>query len=79
MQERMRKIDKIIAALSALTKFAEAFTLGFAVFQLVNAARGIMEKNPQKREEAKDNIKYIAIGVILCVSAEIIINYLKTL
>ncbi|MFT9116815.1 MAG: hypothetical protein ABF586_13150 [Sporolactobacillus sp.] len=49
----------------------------YAAVKLAIYAIGYMQKNPQKIQEAKDGMLNVVIGLIICIGAQAIVQWLK--
>lgn len=76
---RCVKLDKIMAGVTALTTAATTFSGGYAALKFVLMGIGHMEKNPQKVEAARDGMKNIVIGFMVCLAALMIVSWLKSI
>lgn len=71
-------MDKIISALAGLAGAGVAISGAWATIKLIMMGFAHMNKNPQKVEAARDGITNIVIGFFICLSATVIISWLKT-
>lgn len=66
-----------MAGVQALSGAGTTFAGGYATLKFIMMGIAHMEKNPQKVEAARDGMKNIVIGFLVCFGAFAITSFLK--
>jgi predicted tellurium resistance membrane protein TerC len=70
-------MDFIIQKLEFVLRAIQGGAGAYAAVMLALMGFHFMTKNRQKIEEAKDGVKYIVIGIIVVIGAQLIVNWVK--
>lgn len=70
-------MDKILSIFQVLSTAATGLSGGYATLKLIMMGIAHMNKNPQKVEAARDGMQNVVIGFGVCLTAAIVVTWLK--
>lgn len=70
-------MEYFLSKIGVIMRFVQGIAGGYAALMLSSMGIFMMTKNRQKLEEAQEGTKWIIVGLLVCLGAEMIIQFFK--